>query len=69
MEFLDSNFHITSPNTIKYTNKFVRKIPQNKIEQVFWVRSEVQDCKDGSGLHLSFGQDVQKSKAPIMVNF
>ena len=30
-----SNFHITLQNVTKYRNKFDKKIPQNKIEQVF----------------------------------
>ena len=29
----------------------------------------VKDCKDGSGLQLIFGQDVQKSKLPFWSNF
>ena len=33
--FLFYNFHIILLNATKYTNKFVKKIPQNKIEQVF----------------------------------
>ena len=56
-----------SPNATKYTNKIDRKVPQNKIEQVFW--GKVQDCKDGSGLRLIFDQDVQKSKLPFWWNF
>ena len=44
----------------KYTNKFDKKIPQNTIELVF--ETEIQDCRDGRGLQLIFGQDVHKSK-------
>ena len=33
-----SIFYIIMPNVTKYTNKFHKKIPQNKIEQVFWER-------------------------------
>ena len=49
----------------KYTSTFVRKIPQNEIEQVIPLEEEAQECKDGSGLQLSFVQDVQKSKLPF----
>ena len=37
-----------------------------------WSRyfgEEVQDCKDGGGLQLIFGQDVQKSKLLFWLNF
>ena len=50
-----SNFHIILPNATKYANKFAKKIQLNEIEQVF--EEEIQDCKDGSGLRLIFGQD------------
>ena len=33
-KFYLSKFHIILPNATKYTNKFVKKMPQNKIEQV-----------------------------------
>ena len=38
------NFHflistLYFPKATKYTNKFVKEIPQNKIEQVFWGRT------------------------------
>ena len=49
-KILFSNFHIISPDVIKYTNKFVRKISQHNIEQVFLGRST--GLQDGSGLHL-----------------
>ena len=41
-------------NASKYTNKYYKRISQSKIEQVF--EEGVQDCKDGSGLQLIFGQ-------------
>ena len=34
-----------------------------------YFEEEVQDYKDGSGLQLIFGQDVQKSKLPFWRNF
>ena len=34
-----------------------------------YFEAEVQDCKDGGGLQLIFGQDVQKSKLPFWWNF
>ena len=63
IEFLFPNFLSFLPNATKYTNKFDKKIPQKRWNSYF--EEEVQDCKDGSGLRLIFGQDVQKSKLPF----
>ena len=50
-------------NATKYTNKFDKKILQNKIKLRFLGRGI--DCKDRSGLQVIFGQDVQNSKLPF----
>ena len=51
------------PNT--QVNMIKRSHKQDRTQ----FKEEVQDCKDGSGLQLIFGQDVQKSKAAILVKF
>ena len=48
------------PNTAIKLIKRSRKTRYNR-----YFEEEVQDCKDGSGLRLIFGQDVQKSKLPF----
>ena len=45
------------PNTQINLIKGSHKTWQNR-----YFEEQVKDCKDGSGLHLIFGQDVQKSK-------
>ena len=51
------------PNATKYTNKFDKRFPQNKIEQVFLGRSA--GLEGWKWTAIDFGQDIQKSKLPL----
>ena len=48
------------PNTKINLLKRSHKTRKNR-----YFEEEVQDCRDGSGLQLISGQDVQKSKLPF----
>ena len=53
------------PNTrIKFDKKRSHKTRHNS-----YLEEEVQDCRDGSGLRLIFGQTIQKSKLSFWRNF
>ena len=70
MEILFSNLHMILPNATKYANNFVKKIPQNRIKQVF--KAELQDCRGGSGLQfikIDFWIGCPKIKTAILVKF